>query len=88
MMRMRGGVARVRLELALPVLGVGMGGAGWGAGGEAGDGRLKMLCIVGVEVGRFWRLGVWIRLGGLWWRGESFVVEVAWKAERCLSPPS
>jgi len=56
MTRMRGGVAEVRLELALPVLGVGMGGAGWGAGGGAGDGRLKMLRIVG---GSGWVDGSW-----------------------------
>lgn len=58
MMRTRGGVAEVRLELALSVLGVGMGGAGLGAGGEAGDGRLKMLRIVGVEVGGLGKLGL------------------------------
>lgn len=64
MMRMRGGVAEVRLELALLVLGVGMGGAGWGAGGGAGDGCLKMLRIVGVEVGGLRVVGGrWIDLG-------------------------
>lgn len=72
MTRRRGGVAEVRLELALLVLGVGRGGAGWGAGGGAGDGCLKMLRIVGVEVGGLTAVGVggrWIGLGNAGWGG-------------------